>query len=256
MKKNLIIAAAVLTLFGACDTTIDVNTVSTAPSVVFSDIAINAGEAEDITLTIKDGSITPLKSAQIWIATSGKDSTVLFSTETTLSGQKTEIVLDADETEISTYNPGSYKLWVKALDSDNQEIQTSKSFSLACAPVASCVVAGKTTVILIAPTTTPADAKIGLVGTLTKWGGDPDIILTKISTNCYCAAVNFDDGDGDGKSNFKFRRSQNAGTNPDWPYVEKTASCGELSDRVQAAAPDKTLTFTVANWRNTGTCPD
>jgi len=235
-----------LLVFNSCgDDSVSVDTISTAPTInITAPGTLVAGSATALTAEVKDGSITPLKEGTITLKSG---STVVSTNKQTATSEKLNLSISADI--VKNQLPGSYKLEIVAVDMAGQETKSSKDISIACDALASCKVAGKTTVILVAPPTTPADAKIGLIGSLTGWGSD--IVMTKVSTNCYCTAVEFPNG-----TEFKFRRSENASTNPDWPYVEKDAECKEVDNRKQGGAPDKTIVLSVLNWRNTGTCPD
>jgi len=236
-----------LFVFNACgdDSPVSVDTISTAPTInITAPGSLVAGSSTALTAEVRDGSVTPLKEGTITLKLG---SNVVSTNKQTATAEKLTLSISGDI--VKNQLPGSYKLEVVAIDVAGQEVKSSKDVSIACDAIASCKVAGKTTVIVVAPATTPADVKVGLIGSLTGWS--TDILLTKVSTNCYCAAVEFPNG-----TEFKLRRSQNADTNPDWTYVEKDAECAEVDNRKQGGAPDKTIVLSVLNWRNTGTCPD
>ena len=138
---------------------------------------------------------------------------------------------------------------VVAKDNADQSSSASANVAITCEAIAACRQEGRTTVIVITPGVTPPTARIGLIGSLTGWS--TDILMTRIANNCYCAAVEFP-----ANSEFKFRRSRDGASNPDWTFVEKGPACEETDNRRQNPAPNQTITFTVSNWRNTGACPD
>jgi hypothetical protein len=245
MKNFTILIFLLALLVSSCDEQVSVEAISTAPTISFKTPgSIIAGSTEPLTAVAKDGSITPLTEATLTLKSG---TTVVFTEKKTASGLS--ILFTIPTATVSSLLPGSYKIEVVAKDNANQETKASKDLAVACDALASCKDKTKTTVILVAPSSTPAGAKIGLIGTLT--GFSTDILMTKVSTNCYCAAVDFPNG-----TEFKFRRSLNGNSNPDWTYVEKGPTCNEVDNRKQGNAPDKTITLSVVNWRNTGACPD
>lgn len=237
-----------IALFGfSCDTALDSPEISSAPFVSISAPAtLTAGTSTDLTAFAQDGSQTPLRSAKITLLSG---STVISTNSAIATSNKLDLKIAGSV--VAAQRAGAYKLEVEAEDVAGQKATTSKEITFACTAPASCKETGKTTVIVITPPTTPANVKIGLIGSLTGWS--TDILMTKIAgtDNCFCAAVTFPNG-----SEFKFRRSETATSNPDWNFVEKEEDCEELDNRKQSAAPDATVILTVANWRNTGTCPN
>lgn len=248
MKKGILLVLAAMAAFVIDSCTpgeLEYETISSPPSIkITAPASVVAGSSTALSATVSDGQVTPLTEGTITLRSGA---TVVSTNKQTATGGS--LTLSIAGSVVSALNPGTYKLEVSAKDNANQTTSASADVAISCEALASCKQAGKTTVVVITPSVTPADAKIGLVGSLTGWGSD--ILMTKIANNCYCAAVTFTNG-----TEFKFRRSQNAAGNPDWTWVEKNATCGEVDNRKQDAAPDKTLTFTVLNWRNTGTCPD
>lgn len=248
MKKGILLVLGLVAamLIDSCTPgELEFETISTAPSIkINAPGTVTAGSSTALTVTVTDGEVSPLAEGTITLKSGN---TVISTNKQTATGGS--LTLSIAGSVVAALNPGTYKLEVSAKDNANQTTTASADIAISCEALASCKAAGKTTVIVITPAVTPADAKVGLIGSLTGWGSD--IVLTKIANNCYCAAVEFSNG-----TEFKFRRSQNAAGNPDWTYVEKGATCNELDNRKQDAAADKTVTFTVLNWRNTGTCPD
>jgi len=245
MKNFTILIFLLALLVSSCDEQVSVETLSTAPTINFKTPgSIIAGKDEKLEVEVKDGSITPLTEATLTVKLG---TTVVFTEKKTASALS--ILFSIPSATVKALLPGSYKIDVVAKDNANQETKASKDLAVACDALESCKDKTKTTVILVAPANTPADAKIGLIGTLT--GFSTDILFTKVSTNCYCAAIDFPNG-----TEFKFRRSLDGNSNPDWTYVEKGPTCNELDNRKQGNAPDKTITLSVVNWRNTGACPD
>ena len=62
-----------------------------------------------------------------------------------------------------------------------------------------------------------------------------------------------------GDFEYKVVKNATATGNDGWKFGEKNATCGEIDNRKVASASTqggKEFTFTVANFRNTGTCPD
>lgn len=247
MKKiyNLILLITVFLLVTACGEDLEVTVFNSPPQLILNNNDdFNAGEDVTLTASALEGEVSDLASGSMSLL---QGMEVLFSTTTNLSGKEATISLPVNVSE-----PGAYRLAASVTDTEGAVTADTIDINVSCAPLSSCVEAGSVTFVVVVPDFTPDDASIGIVGSLTNWGGDPDITLTNISgTNCYCAAVPVEDLDG---AEYKLR------LNSTWDMVEKNADCSEASNRIPTGAAGETVTITVAEWRNSntfnGSCPN
>ena len=164
------------------------------------------------------------------------------TTNITTFDSNTSHNLNVDVTISDDSNPGELTITVTATDAEgNSTIETATVTIVdnACAPAASCIQAGKTTVVVLTPSNTPVDAAVEMVGEFNGWPSslDNNYVLTKNGDNCYCIAVELADG-----VPFKFRRDG------DWGKVEKDANGEEIENRTFTPTPDGVVTLTVERW--------
>jgi hypothetical protein len=230
--------------------TLDKPAVLSTPPVIkiTGPTTVNAGASTDLVAVASDGAVSPIKSATIRLFTGS--TTISTNTSTTVDA-KGAITLKIAGSVMAGLLPGGYKLTVTAVDSQEQaSTPVTVDVAVTCAPLASCVVKDKLTVIVLVPSNTPADASVGLVGGSTGWGGQPDLVLTKIATGCYCAATNVTNATVNDQNQFKFRLDSN------WDRQaakvdETTGACSD-SDNIKYIGDDinKAVIYTVPKWKH------
>ncbi len=261
MKKvftRILLCGVVAAVIYSCDNgNADVTVFNAAPEISFpEDIAsVTAGQPADLSVTVTDGEVSSLSSGTITLLSG--DTEVATKTES-LSGSSATLTLSAEETGIVSLTPGGYRLAISVTDSENTTSNDTTDVAIVCEALPACMEAGKRTVIVVAPSHTTnlsGFEQVGLVGSLTGWGGDPDIVMTQISANCFCAAVEFPEN-----VEYKFRLNSN------WDFVEKRDDCSEEDNRTEVgSAPadgeeETPILLTVGEWRNSdqfgGGCPN
>lgn len=261
MKKvftRVLLCGIVAAVIYSCDNgNADVTVFNAAPVISFPEniASITAGQAADLSVTVTDGEVSSLSSGTITLLSGMNE--VATKTQS-LSGSSATLTLTAAETDIVNLAPGGYRLAISVTDSENSTSNDTTNVAIVCEALPACMEAGKRTVIVVAPSHTTSLAgfeQVGLVGSLTGWGGDPDIAMTQISANCFCAAVDFPES-----VEYKFRLNSN------WDFVEKRDDCSEENNRTEiGSAPadgeDETpILLTVGEWRNSdqfgGSCPN
>jgi len=223
-----------------------------APVVAINSPADNAivivGEDLTVNATITDN----VGLASISMALKDGSGNAIIEQEETVFTDPVTYVLEETVTVPGITPPGTYTLEVNATDAaGNQADMQSVSVEVqaaGCTAEASCVVAGQTTFVVTAPASTPADAKMYIVGSFNEWDpgdGGNAVEMTKIAgtDNCYCVSVDMPDG-----AEYKFTRGN-------WETVEKTADCGEVGNangnREYAAATDGELVeIAIEEWRD------
>jgi hypothetical protein len=218
---------------------------STAPVIaVTGPTTVNAGASTDLVAVASDGTVSPITTATIKLLSG----TTVVSQNTSTTVTNGAITLKIPGSVVATLFPGSYKLSVTAVDSEGKaSAPFSVDIAVSCSPLASCVVSGKLTVILLVPANTPANASVGLVGESTGWGGSgPDLAMTKIATGCYCVASGITNAAD--KDEFKFRLDN------DWGKEILKDDCTP-PDNFKYAGTDlsKAVTYTAAKWKTL--CP-
>lgn len=247
MKKLVYTLSGVLAMmyaFTACDNgNSDADILNSPPGITLPEtLSAFAGSQQTISVSFSEGAVSDLASATLTLSLG--DAEIASVTES-LSGDQGSVSLTFTVTE-----PGTYSLKVTASDSEGASSEVTTDIAVSCEPLASCVAAGAVTVIAVVPDFTTGD--LGMIGSLTDWGGQNDIAFERIGTsNCFCAAVPSEDLEG---AEFKFR------LNSTWDTGEKTSDCEEIDNRSSTAAAGDLVTFTVAEWRNSDTfgggCPN
>lgn len=106
--------------------------------------------------------------------------------------------------------------------------------------------------------TTKATDKFYMAGSFkapNDWKEKGTFIFSEVKGGTHAGKLEYfvnvsDFGDAAGME-FKIQR------NGEWKYVEKSASCEEITNRpIKSTDAGKTIEVKVANFRNTGTCPD
>lgn len=249
MKKILLpfsIALLAISLDSCNLDTLDKPAILSTPPVIkiTGPTTVNAGAATDLVAIASDGKVSPIKSATIRLFTGS--TTISTNTSTTVDANGA-ITLKIAGSVMAGLLPGGYKLTVTAVDAQEQAATpVTVDVAVTCSPLASCVVAGKLTVILLVPSNTPANASVGLVGESTGWGGNPDLAMTKIATGCYCVASGVTNASD--KDEFKFRLDS------DWGKEMLKDDCTP-PDNLKYTGTDlsKAVTYTVAKWKTL--CP-
>jgi hypothetical protein len=223
-------------LFDSCQLDkLDTPAVLSTPPVisVTGPTAVTAGSTTDLVAVASDGKLS---------------GTTVVSQNTSTTVVNGAITLKILGTVTKDLFPGTYKLNVSAIDSQGK---TSTPFAVdiavTCPPLASCIVPGKLTVVLLVPANTPANASVGLVGESTGWGGSgPDLEMTKIATGCYCVASGVKATDA--LDEFKFRLDNT------WDKEILNSDCTAPGNfKYLGDDLTKPVTYTAAKWKTL--CP-
>lgn len=131
-------------------------------------------------------------------------------------------------------------------------------------PVSTAVAADKVRLIVTVPANTKDTDKLTLAGNFPNETWDPKksakYELKRNTPTEYTLDVALADLVKTGNAEYKVVKNAAATDNSDgWKYVEKTTDCKEVDNRTistPATQGGKEFKFTVANFRNTGTCGD
>jgi hypothetical protein len=252
MKKILLPLLVVLVTVSmdSCNLdSLDKPTILSTPPVIkiTGPTTVNAGTSTDLVAVASDGNVSPIRSATIRLYSG--TTTISTNTSTTV-GSDGSISLKIAGSIMAGLLPGGYKLTVTAVDSQEQaSTPVTVDVAVTCAPLASCVVKGKLTVIVLVPSNTPDDASVGLVGGSTGWGSQPDLVLSKIAKGCYCASTNVTNATTNDQNQFKFRLDKN--WDKQAAKVDDKGACSD-SDNIKYIGDDidKSVTYTIPKWKH------
>lgn len=251
MKKLLAFAALLgsVTFFAACDDEEEAADIAapainvTAPAGKAALVKIGGAIAYNATI-IDDRGLTEVK------LTVKNSAGVALTTQTVTTFPDPKSFTAAGNIPIAANVPaGEYKLEMTAKDAAGNEAELYEA-TLMLNPIgdgpASCVAAGKVTVVVGTPTNktvTPNDVHIvGSFPAPNDW--KPELAankMTRVTPNCFCIAV-----DMPNNTEFKFARGS-------WDFVEKQADgVAEVDNRKYETTQGRLISIQIANWRDCG----
>ncbi|RAW01213.1 hypothetical protein [Pseudochryseolinea flava] len=245
-KYSLLTFSLIVLITIACDNDDDLKGIpSLAPNVKSVNVGIGtlvfAGVPTDVSATIQETEKSPLSAVlfevfQLNGMTALKNGTI----EDDFEEGENVVVWSGAESGIGDLTTGDYILQVTATDTDGNKTIRSAKFTVPDYVIPDlCQEEGKVTVVLLTNSDTPDD--VGLVGSITGWGGQADIAMHKIKNGVFCAAAPLVEG-----AEYKFRRQSN------WGLQEKQDNCNDGNNKVYRTTQGTLVVISVPKWGGVG----
>jgi hypothetical protein len=244
LKYTVLTFSMIILLTISCKDDNDLDGIpSLAPNVKAVNVSalVFAGLPTDVSASIIESEVSPLQSVLFEIFPLNSMSAIKSgSVADTFDDGENVVVWDGAESGIGDLTTGDYILQVTAIDSDNNKTVKSAKFSVPDFVIPElCQEEGKVTVVLLTNAATPDD--VGLVGSITGWGGSEDIAMHKITDGVFCAAAPLVDN-----AEFKFRRQSN------WGLQEKQDNCNDGNNKQYKTSQGTLMVINVPKWGGVG----